>query len=255
MDIHFAVIKLKLQIARVIGGPLSTAGKIWFILSEGQTTGPFEPDEIEHQLPSLKEPQIWGRGHSEWMNPVRWRQILKEAGHVVSRPPSTPDQPQGLWRVRVHGEEKTPLRYAEMVAFLKNFKDLSSVDIFPEAGDGWREVYAIPRLVDDLGISRRAHPRVPLVGTLTYEKPQGEASCRVISISEGGIGINDAQGLHIGEQFAGTLTSPNLYVTITSLFEVVYVGGDGYAGLRFVNLPEEFKGSVIEYVNKFAVPS
>lgn len=221
-------------------------------MSEGQTVGPFDPEEVEQKIPTLTDPQIWGRGHTEWMTPARWRQVLREAGHMTARSHS-PEQPQGLWRVRVHGEEKNPLRYHELVTFLKTFNDLSPVDILPEAGDGWKEVYAIPRLVEELGISRRSHPRVPLVGTLTFEIPQGEASCRVISISEGGIGINDAHGLQIGSQFPGTLSSPNLYVTITADFEVVYVGKDGYAGLRFINLPEEFKSSVIEYVNKFAV--
>ena len=252
MDIHFALIKHKLQLVRVIGGKVSQA-KIWFILSEGQTNGPFEPDEVEQQLLSLKEPQIWGRGHSEWMNPTRWRQILKEAGHIPKATTASPDKPQGLWRVRVHGEEKQPLRYSELVTYLKGFNDLSPIDVYPEAGDAWKEVYAIPRLVEELGISRRSHPRVPIVGTLTYEIPQGETSCRVISISEGGSGINDAQGMQIGSHFQGTLTSPNLYVTITSGFEVVYVGADGYAGLRFIDLPDEFKSSVIEYVNKFSV--
>lgn len=227
--------------------------KIWFILSEGETTGPFEPDEVEKQLSSAKEPQIWGRGHSEWMQPGKWRQVLREAGHAVPKVIGTPEKPQGLWRVRIHGEEKTPLRYTELVPYLKKFNDLSSVDVFPEAGDSWKEVYAIPRLVEELGISRRNHPRVPIMGTLTYEVPQGEATCRVISISEGGLGINDAQGMQIGQQFQGSLTSPNLYVTVMTQFEVVYVGGDGYAGLRFVDLPDEYKSSVIEYINKFAV--
>jgi hypothetical protein len=227
--------------------------KIWFILSEGQTTGPFEPDEVEKNLASSKEPQIWGRGHSEWMPPARWRQTLKDAGHALPKAVATPDKPQGLWRVRIHGEEKQPLRYEELVGYLKQFPDLSSIDVFPEAGDKWKEVYEIPRLVEELGISRRSHPRVPIVGTLVFEIPQGESTCRVISISEGGIGINDAQGMQIGNRFQGTLTSPNLYVTITSMFEAVYIGADGYAGLRFIDLPDEFKSSVIEYVNKFAV--
>ena len=43
-----------------------------------------------------------------------------------------------------------------------------------------------------------------------------------------------------------------LFVTINTTCEVVYVGNDGYAGLRFVGLPEEFKSSIIEYVRKFA---
>ncbi|MNL61128.1 hypothetical protein D3C87_1850130 [compost metagenome] len=74
----------------------------------------------------------------------------------------------------------------------------------------------------------------------------------MISVSEGGFGVNDAKNLQIGEKFMGTLTSPNLYVTINCTCEVVYVGSDGYAGIRFVGLPAEYKTSIVEYVNKFA---
>nr|WP_295899259.1 PilZ domain-containing protein [uncultured Bdellovibrio sp.] len=222
--------------------------KIWFILSEGQVTGPYDHEEIEARLSSAKEPQIWGRGQSEWMTPSRWRQSLKEAFQIT--PPSP--ESQGIWKIRIEGQEKSPMKYSDLIAHLKTLKDYSAVDLLPEGSSSWREVYAIPRVVEDLGISRRSHPRVPIVGTLKCESEKGDFTCRVISISEGGLGVNDARNLQIGERFESTLTSPNLFVTITATCEVVYVGNDGYAGLRFVGLPTEFKSSIIEYVNKFA---
>lgn len=221
--------------------------KIWFILSEGQVNGPFDQDEIETRLPTAKDPQIWGRGQSEWAAPTRWHQILKELG--AATPPS--NEIQVLWKVRVEGQEKNPLKYSELISYLKTLKDFSAVDISHDNGP-WKEVYSVPRVVEDLGISRRSHPRVPIVGTLACESPKGSFSCRVISISEGGLGINDAKNLQIGERFKATLTSPNLFITINTTCEVVYVGNDGYAGLRFLGLPDEFKSSIIEYVNKFA---
>ncbi|KYG65239.1 hypothetical protein AZI87_11810 [Bdellovibrio bacteriovorus] len=225
--------------------------KIWFILSEGQVNGPFDHEEIETRLASAKEPQIWGRGQSEWMNPIRWRQSLKESFQTLPSA-SAPSEPQGFWKVRIEGKEKSPMKYSELIAYLKTLNDFSAVDICADSTGLWREVYAVPRVVEDLGISRRSHPRVPIVGTLNCEGPKGSFSCRVISISEGGLGINDARDLQIGERFEGSLTSPNLYVTVNATCEVVYVGNDGYAGLRFVGLPDEFKSSIIEYVNKFA---
>lgn len=221
--------------------------KNWFILSEGQVQGPFEAAEIETRLGQLKECQIWGKGQSEWMTPAKWRASLKDQGLPVA-----PAEPQGSWKMRVEGKEHPPMKYSELISALKGMTDYSAVDICTDVSNAWKEVYAIPRIVDDLGISRRSHPRVPIVGTITCEGPRGEFSCRVISISEGGFGVNDAKDLRIGEQFKGTLTSPNLFITINSTVEVVYVGTDGYAGLRFVGLPEEFKSSIIEYVRKFA---
>lgn len=225
--------------------------KIWFILSEGQVTGPFDQEEIESRLNSAKEPQIWGKGQSEWMNPTKWRQSLRELKKTA--PPMSEDL--GIWKVRIEGKETGPMKYKDLISFLKKLTDYSTVDICEDSGGSmWREIYAVPRVADDLGISRRSHPRVPIVGTLKCDSDtKGKFTCRVISISEGGLGINDAKDLQIGETFEATLTSPNLFVTITSTCEVVYVGHDGYAGLRFVGLPTEFKSSIIEYVNKFAI--
>lgn len=227
--------------------------KIWFILNDGQVTGPLTSEEIESKIASLNtqaqpsvEPQIWGRGHSEWMTPGKWRQVMREL-----QPLKADADNQQLWKIRIDGSEKKPMKYAELIAYLKNIKDFSRVDL-SFAGSGWKEIFGFQKVVDDLEISRRSHPRVPIVGTIVCESAQGDFSCRVISISEGGLGINDAQRLQIGERFSGTLTSPNLYVTIICTCEVVYAGTDGYAGVRFVGLTEEFKSSIIEYVNKFA---
>lgn len=222
--------------------------KIWFVLSEGQVTGPYDPNEVESKISSLKDVQIWGRGQSEWMNTSKWRQSLQDVGQITG----TPQEPESFWKLRIEGKEHPPMKYSEMLAQLRALHDFSIADVCPAESTQWKEIYAVPRIADDLGVTRRSHPRVPIVGTLTCQAPQGNINCRVISISEGGLGINGATGLQIGEQFKATLNSPNLYVTIDATCEVLYVGQDGYAGLRFVYLPEEFKSSIIEYVRKFA---
>ncbi|WP_413557005.1 PilZ domain-containing protein [Bdellovibrio sp. HCB209] len=227
--------------------------KIWFILNDGQVTGPFEPGEVESQIASFKEPLIWGRGQVEWDTPSKWRVKVKEMVPV-----SAPGDQSKNWMTRIEGKvNKEAFKYSDMIVQLKKMTDLSQVDISTDGGKTWKEVYALQQVVDDLGISRRSHPRVPIVGTLEFEVGTTSATvkCRVISISEGGLGINDAESLQIGQKFFATLTSPNLYQTITTTCEVVYMGNDGYAGLRFVGLPEEFKSSVIEYVRKFATLS
>lgn len=221
--------------------------KIWFILSEGQVTGPYNNTEIETHLNSSKDPQVWGRGQAEWMSVPRWRQVLKNYLSSESKEAKT----ESSWKVRVEGKEQGPLKYTDLISYLKTLTDFSTVDICPGSNSLWKEIYAYPQIAADLGISRRSHPRVPIVGKLVCDRPKGEFNCRVISISEGGLGVNDAGDLKIGERFKATLTTSNLFVTITCTCEVVYVGNDGYAGLRFVNLATEFKSSIIEYVNKF----
>lgn len=222
--------------------------KIWFILSNGQVTGPYDSTEIENNLSSATDPLIWGRTVSEWMVPAKWRQAQQSLQKAKADA-----APESIWKVRVEGIEKAPLKYSELIAYLKTLTDFSSVDIRPDSSSLWKEIYAFPQIADDLGISRRSHPRVPIVGKLVCELPAGPKDYRVISISEGGLGLTDASDLKIGQRFKGILTSANLFITITSDCEVVYAGNDGYVGLRFIGLPEEFKSSIIEYVNKFSV--
>ncbi|MGZ3768277.1 MAG: PilZ domain-containing protein [Bdellovibrio sp.] len=222
--------------------------KIWFIINEGQVTGPYSQTEAETKISTAKDPQIWGRGHGEWMPVSRWRQNLKN----LPKKSSVDEKQQTKWKIRFEGKEINPLNYSELISFLKTQTDLTLIDICPEQNTQWKEVYAFPEIVDAIGICRRSHPRVPIVGKLVCKGPQGELTCRVISISEGGLGINDAKNMKMGERFKATLTSPNLLITINCECEIIYVGSDGYAGLRFIRLPTEFKSSLIEYINKFA---
>ena len=221
--------------------------KNWFILSEGQVIGPFSPEEVESKLGSFRSPQVWGRGQAEWMEPAKWRQVVREM-------PAPKDTASSLlWKIRVEGKDQPPMSYNDMLKYLRKLKDYSTVDVYMDNSKQWKELYAVQQVVDELGISRRSHPRVPITGTLDCEKEDATTfTCRIISISEGGLGVSEAKNLQIGQRFKSTLASPNLYMTISCSCEVVYVGNDGYAGLRFVALTDEAKSSIIEYIKKFA---
>lgn len=232
--------------------------KIWFLLQEGQVSGPFDRSEIETALNSKTsrgDILIWGRGQAEWLKPDKWRNHLNsDASQNNSHGKGSPDKTQQeKWQIRVEGKEHPPMDYDSLMAALRKIKDFSAVDLRPSSSSHWKEIYSVQKVVDDLGISRRAHPRVPVMGSLTIEKKDDLPQVvKVISISEGGLGVNEARDLKIGQKFSGILESPNLFVTISSTLEVVYVGQDGYAGLKFVGLPEESKSSIIEYVKKFS---
>lgn len=221
--------------------------KSWFLLLDGQVTGPFTDPEIESQLKDAKDPLIWGRGQSEWLRPDKWRVALK----TLLAQAALESQKDRLWKMRVDHKELTPMTLEELVEQLKDYTDLSPVRIWTEGFDEWKEVFQVHKVMEELGISRRSHPRVPIMGTLKTEIAGSPVNAKIISISEGGIGVNSTEGLQIGEKFNAILTSPNLYVPINSKMEVVYVGHDGYAGLRFLGLPNEARTAIVEYVKKF----
>jgi hypothetical protein len=218
----------------------------WFLLDINQVNGPFSVPEIEGMLQSVANPLIWGRGLSEWISPMLWREALKDPNFSN---PVTAQEPR--WKYRSGDREFGPVSYSELIQALKKELDYTGITVWNETTNEWAEIYLVPKVSDELGVSRRVHPRVPIMGTLQCDLPQGSTSVKVISISEGGVGVSSAANFKIGDKFKATLASPNLFISINCIIEVMYVGTEGYCGLRFVNLPMEAKSAVIEYVNKF----
>ncbi len=220
----------------------------WFLLTDGLVTGPFNKDDIEARLTLASSPLIWGRGSVEWMGPDRWKQFLKDASNEAMKAKGGADR---LWKIRIAGQELKPMHHDQMIDFLRTQKDYSEIQIWTEGYADWKDIYQIHKIMDELGVSRRQHPRVPIMGTLTCEGATGNLTARVLSVSEGGLGVTDAPQMKIGEKFKTILKSPNLYAPIHATAEVVYIGNDGYAGMKFVSLHPESKSAIIEYVRKF----
>lgn len=91
------------------------------------------------------------------------------------------------------------------------------------------------------------------MGTLDCEGVRGNFTAHILSISEGGLGITDAKHVKIGEKMKILLKSPNLYAPIHAFAEIVFVGSDGYAGLKFSGLQSESKSAIIEYIKKYTL--
>ncbi len=227
---------------------MSMTDSKWFLLTEGLVTGPFSKDDVETRLTISSNPLIWGRGQQEWMGPDRWKQHLKDADSQAIKAKGNSDR---MWKIRVAGQELRPMNHDQMIDFLRTQKDYSEIQIWTEGYTDWKDIYQIHKIMDELGVSRRQHPRVPIMGSLTCEGATGNLTARVLSVSEGGLGVTDAPQMKIGEKFKTILKSPNLYTPIHSTVEVVYIGGDGYAGMKFVSLHPESKSAIIEYVRKF----
>ena len=218
----------------------------WFVLENNQVNGPYQTDEVEALVPNAKNPLIWGRGLSEWLPTHDWREALKDPSLNTTVTATDP-----LWRYRKEGLEFGPMAFSTMMEALKSQDDFSDIVVCNETQNEWQELYLVAKICDELGVSRRVHPRVPIMGAITCETPRGIANAKVISISEGGLGTSDAGAFKIGEKYKATLTSSNLYASLNCQVEVMYVGTEGYAGLRFLNLAAESKSAIITYINKF----
>lgn len=219
----------------------------WFSLVDGQIKGPFSTAQVEGQLSQLTNALIWGRGMTEWMNPTQWQT------HVQTWTEETPQKEEDnrMWRLNVAGQEMKPMSYDDMIAFLKKQNNVYEIKLWTDGYPDWKDVYQIHRIMDQLGVSRRSHPRVPIMGTVTCQTASVNFEGKLQSISEGGLGAVDAHGLKIGEKTQVTIKSPNLIQPIKSTAEVVFVGSDGYIALKFLQLQTESQSIIIEYINKF----
>ena len=224
----------------------------WYLLLNGQVVGPLSETEVDQKISSqpgqTADTLIWGRGFPEWVSYSEWKtekvQILANESAQVPKDP--------LWKYKAQGITSQWMAMSELVQSLKQLGEMADAQVCRDDDETWREVFQVNELVDLLGITRRAHPRVPIMGTLEMELPTGVATARVISISEGGIGITDVKGVSLGQKFKAQIKSPNLFVAIHCTCEIVYLGQDGYAGIKFHNLNSEYHGAIIEYVKKFA---
>lgn len=222
--------------------------RMWFVLENEVVFGPYKTDEVEMLLQQKPHLLVWGKTMSEWLSHEGWKTAVEKLKEQV--PTSLPGE--RVWKTRIEGRESDLMNYDDMIAQLKRLTDFANVELWTEKSGKWKEIYSFSRVSEDLGVTRRAHPRVPIMGSLSADGERGPFKGRLLSISEGGFGMSSQQPLALGERFRGVITSPNLFVSVKCNCEVVFVGQDGYVGIRFTGIPVESKSSIIEYVNKFS---
>lgn len=221
--------------------------KKWFVLYEGQVQGPFLSTELE-QSSMAHEGLIWGRGLSGWLNFSKWKQWSdKEAASLetqkvkMARP----------WHVRIIDKEFGPFLYSDMVELLNGQNSYENIWIWTEGYKEWQSLFGFHKLMDDLGIGRRAHPRVPLSGQAEIKTIKGHFNARLISISEGGAGITDITQVSVGETLHIQINSKSIPQTINAQAEVVYIDSQSSVGLKFSQISNESKSMIIDYIRKY----
>jgi|GEM_PF-559915 len=227
---------------------VQAAGKKWFLLIEGQVSGPHSTEVITAKTQSTPTSLVWGRGLPEWVNPLKWQKFEREMDSAILQ---QKNQNERMWRLKIQTQEYEAMNMSQLLSFLKTQTDFAEIYVWTEGYSEWKEVFQIHRIMDELGVPRRKHPRVPIAGDVQCEGATGAFTARALTISEGGLGISQCPNIKIGEKLKLVIKSPNLFMPIHATAEVVYSSGDSYVGLRFMGLQEESKSAIIEYVKKF----
>lgn len=226
------------------------ATKKWFFLINNEVQGPYLESEINNLAQKHADGLVWGQGLNEWIRPSDWQKTLNELQQVLSglQADMTPQ-----WRMKQGEFEAGPFIYDQLLQVLKAHADPAAVLIYQDqdASGGWKSIYSYPTLVEEVGITRRTHERVPISGIFRYEKDGASHDCLLSSISEGGLGLLEAQGLSVGDTVKGVIQSPQLPTAINCSVEALYKQEDGSWGTRFVGLPLEAKSLIVAYTQKF----
>ncbi len=225
-----------------------TLSKKWFFLNNNEVQGPFTETEINSLAAQHSEGLVWGHGLAEWIKPDDWRKTMTDLQGILE---SLQSDMTPQWRVKQGDFEAGPFVYDQLIQVLKAHPNPGDILLFQESESGWKSIYSFPTIVEEVGITRRSHERVPISGMFTYEKEGARFQCLLSSISEGGIGILEAQGLSVGDTIKGLIESPQLPMPINCSCEALYRQDESTWGLRFVGLPMETKSLIIAYTQKF----
>jgi len=223
--------------------------KKWFFLKNNEVTGPFTESEINPLAAGSPEALIWGQGMSEWVSHAEWRKSLDHLQDVLKGLQSdmTPS-----WLLKYNDITQGPYIYDQLVMALKAHPAPSEVLIKTNPESQWQGIYDFPPLVEEIGLTRRQHNRAPISGIFKFEKNGQTHEALLGSISQGGIGILEAQGISVGDVLKGEIQSHQLPTSINCQCEVLYFQQeDGNWGLRFINLPAESMSLVVEYTRRF----
>lgn len=220
----------------------------WFVYTDGKVIGPLQEEQLK--LNAFPNSLCWTRGRPDWFAIELLPQILNE---MVDFDKKRSQPAERMWKIKLRGKELPRVfNHNQLIETLKIQTDMKEVLLWTEGYNEWKQVFEIHKIMDDLGVSRRAHPRVPINGAAILEGNTQNLTGKALSISEGGLGVTDINGVKIGERYRVTLKSPNLFAAIYASAEVVYVGKDGYVGMKFLGLQSETRSSIIEYVKKFS---
>lgn len=192
---------------------------------------------------------IWGQGLGEWVSHAEWKKALEHLDDVLK---GLQSDMSPHWVIKHNDRTQGPYTYDQLVYALKAHPAPSEVLLKPDPNSHWQGIYDFPPLVEEIGLTRRQHHRAPISGIFKFEKDGQTFESLLGSISQGGIGIIEANGLAVGDIIKGEIQSPQLPTNINCQCEVLYYKEDeGNWGLRFINLPAEFMSLVIEYTKRF----
>jgi hypothetical protein len=142
-----------------------------------------------------------------------------------------------------------------LIQEIKKSAHAGDLEIRQDPQTSYKSIYEFPTLVEEIGITRRRHSRVPLQGVFKYETSEGWQESSISTISHGGFGLQSAKSMTIGRLYKGEIVSPFLGSPIFCVVEALAKQKNESWGLRFDYLSDEGMSLLVSYIKKFSTSS
>jgi hypothetical protein len=223
----------------------------WFVLKDESMDGPLTTEEVQSRLKSglvSSSWLIWGRGMPEWRALSWW---VKELPNLEAKSvgEETVIVSEEVWHYALGGKSHGPLKRSVLLNELRRAEPLGDVLLWTKGMKEWTPIYEFHDVLSELGVNKREFPRADLHGRAVIKTGASTLMAPLLTISEGGLGIQLDGGLVPGMVVDIEIHSPAFRDTLTARAETRYVS-TGVVGLRFKSLNAETKGTILAFVRQ-----
>jgi hypothetical protein len=208
-------------------------------------------EEVEAKLQSdssASAATVWWKGQDHWIDLTQWRQ---NRSTIMSQRDAN-----GVAHKQFYfndGSENTegPLSIEAIGERIKGMTDLDMIRLWAADKKRWKTIFEFRSVCEQLGLTRRSHPRAPLAGTATLSKEDVQMTATVTSVSIGGFGVLLDTPTTLTGEYSVILRSPSFFNMIKAKADVAYTKHDGSIGFKFQNLNGENQAAILEYIRNF----
>ncbi len=222
----------------------------WFLQKDEKVEGPLSSDDVQARMQSgtlSSSHMIWGRGIEYWRPLSTWSADVTEltsVTQIISAPES--------WHYAIGGQSNGPMPRARLIEELKRVDNLGPVMLWTKGMKEWTPLFEFHDVLTEIGVNKRIFPRADLDGKAVFKGTGATLVAPLLSISEGGFGVQLESGIVSGQNFTVEIHSPAFREVLHAKAEVRYVG-NGVIGMKFTNINVETKGLIIQFVRQSQV--
>lgn len=226
----------------------------WFVSKSENVTGPYSSEQLQTHLSSATfsaNDMVWGRGLEGWRTLNWWRNELPQLTSANLGQDASPNLPdvEEAWHYALSGKSYGPYLRLELIDHLKHVSDIAEVMLWTKGMKEWAPVFEFHDILSKVGVNKRIFPRAELKGKAIVKVDGATLLAPLLTISEGGLGLQLESGLVSGQNVEIELQSPSFASPLNMRAEVRYAA-DGVVGLRFLNLNSETKGAISTFVRQ-----